>query len=550
MKLRVTCLFLLFAGPKMFAQFNQTWMQERELIGGFNDTYMRVVGDNVLVHTTLFEGSSSQAAQSISTDGVETWFMTHSQVGACTNCISAGVESVAISSTGDAYGVGFQPSAPYGGRYVYKTNAAGNLEYAEEYFTSTFSGEFNDVRLSNDESTLFVFGDKYEPTYNTIVPHLFKINPSNGSIIQEAHVAPFGWAFPRRMVLDAADNVYLNASNVDTLRFSSYTSNLEFRWTDTVLFPEYAGSGEIPSLRFDNGDILFSTAMYNYLSNLPADKKLYLARYTGTGNRIWEHTLSFADYGDADRIFRDVTMDAQGNVYYYFSRIVSDNIGGIASEQAADPERGGKGGSLTARPEVFSFSPTGNFRYHYVHPFSGDIEYSEFAERLIADENGYLVASTRSEMPNAGMAFFLLSPTGNLEAELRYNQAVGSRVNGMVYAGNRTFYAQGISNDPDQIEPAQWYTAKFSYDYVTGLSEASGKQTHIVYPNPVEAGMPIRVQGLNASEPAQVLGADGRVWATFHPSSNAEFEIETAQLPAGMYVVVQRKQCARFAVVR
>ena len=109
--MKPTLFYLLLIGSTANAQFNQVWLADRDFSSGFNDSYMRIVNGNLLVHNTIFEGGSVQAAQSITLNGLENWYMEHSQFNACNNCGLSSVESVAISTSGEFYGVGFQPSS-------------------------------------------------------------------------------------------------------------------------------------------------------------------------------------------------------------------------------------------------------------------------------------------------------------------------------------------------------------------------------------------------------------------------------------------------------
>jgi hypothetical protein len=320
------------------AQFNQIWQTDHDYFTSSpTKTFMRIADNDLYVHP-----QNIHSAQSVTLGGVENWFMSHNQFGACADCFEAVAEAVAIASNGDAYGVGTQSAAPYDGRYIYKVNRLGELQYAEEYFTSTFASEFNDVKLSADESMLYVFGLKYASEYATIAPYLFKVDPTNGNIVDEAVAGIFAWAFPKRMVLDNDDNIYLNGSNVAMLRFTSFDSDLNLRWTDSLAIPEFIGNGEMPTQLYSNGDALFSSILQNFTDEF--NQRLFLTRYTPEGTQIWQQTVDLSEFGIAIRKFKDMVLDANGNVYYYFEQGVGELSGPTAPEvEQGGDIRGGKG---------------------------------------------------------------------------------------------------------------------------------------------------------------------------------------------------------------
>ena len=543
--MKPTLFYLLLIGSTANAQFNQVWLADRDFSFGFNDSYMRIVNGNLLVHNTIFEGGSVQAAQSITLNGLENWYMEHSQFNACNNCGLSSVESVAISTSGEFYGVGFQPSSPFGGRYIFKTSNAGDLVYGQEYFTSSFSGEFNDVKLSADESLLYVFGDMYSPVYNTIAPHLYKVNPQTGAIIEDALAAPYAWAFPKKMALDAADNIYINAANVDTLRFSSFDSNLGFRWTDFIETAGYQSSGEMPTQVYANGDVLFSNVMQNYTDN--TDQRLFLARYTANGTQLWQQTINMNDYGSANRIFRDLVLGDDGSVYYYFLRAVSQGGGGEIFEQGnTEDVRGGKGGSVNQRPEVFALDAAGQFKYHFVYQGMSDEVYTEYPNRIIVDESGYLIGSSDGDSPFPGVSLFLITPQGDLESELHLELNEGATINGMLYAGNKVFYTHGIGADPEQMEGTRWIVARYTFDYITGF-HAQQEMPMAVYPNP-SAGNAIMVSGVYPNEPLSIFSADGKLIKELNTADSKVTQVKTSDLQPGIYVLKNGTQHVRFVV--
>ncbi len=545
--MKAITLLALFISSFSSAQFNQTWMHDRIHNTAIEDSYMRIVENTIYIHPKVNESCCVQPAQSISTDGVENWYMVHDQINACTNCGLQGVESVDISSTGDAYGVGFQPSSPYGGRYIYKTDNQGQLMYAEEYFTTTFSGEFNDVKLSADESLLFVFGEKYAAEFNTIVPHLFKINPDNGQILSEVQIAPYGWVFPKKMEVDAFDNIYLNASNVDTMRFSSFNSNLELRWTDFVVFPGYVGSGRIETFIYANGDVLFSTE----LNNSENSKRLFLTRYSSSGSIIWQQTINFIDYSDADRIFRDAILDPLGNVYYYYAHISGGFVGPTINpeDEQVDALRNESNFESSTKPEVFSIDPQGQVRYHYIYPGVGNEIYAEYPKRIIADENGYLIGSSVGDQLFPGVAHFLLTPQGELQSEIRLNLNPGATIYGMVYEGNKVFYTHGAGTRPEQTEELKWLTARYQYDYTTGFHALETSKLAI-YPNPVGSHEWLNISGLEKGYPVQLFSANGKLVSNLSSTSSDILQLNTNTFSEGLYLLKNGRNQIRFVVTR
>jgi hypothetical protein len=525
------------------AQFNQIWQTDHDYFTGSpTKTFMRIADNDLYVHP-----QNIHSAQSVTLGGVENWFMSHNQFGACADCFEAAAEAVAIASNGDAYGVGTQSAAPYDGRYIYKVNSLGELQYAEEYFTSTFASEFNDVKLSADESMLYVFGLKYASEYATIAPYLFKVDPTNGNIVDEAVAGIFAWAFPKRMVLDNDDNIYLNGSNVAMLRFTSFDSNLDLRWTDSLAIPEFIGNGEMPTQLYSNGDALFSSILQNFTDVF--NQRLFLTRYTPEGTQIWQQTVDLSEFGIAIRKFKDMVLDANGNVYFYFEQGVGELSGPTAPEvEQGGDIRGGKGNQFNIRPEVFSFDPNGQLRYHFVYPgMSSDI-YFENPNQIIVDENGYLIGSSDGSEPYTGISYFLVSPTGNLESEIRLPQTDQAFNAGLIYAGNKVFYAHSIGENSDLLNGTKWSVARYTYDYITGF-QVQAEMPFTVYPNPSLSGS-IQVSGIHTDEPLSIFSADGKlIWSLAIVNSQVE-QINTADFSPGIYVLKNGSQQLRFVITQ
>jgi hypothetical protein len=526
-------VFLLLAFPGfLLAQINQIWHTDRPYSFSFNDSYMRIVNSDIYTHSSIFEGSSWQSAQSITTDGIENWYMEHDQFQACPNCGNAGVESIAIASNGDAYGVGFQPSSPYGGRYVYKTDAGGNLIYAEEYFTSTFSGEFNDVKLSNDETKLFVFGEMYAESYNTIVPHLFKLNAATGAIENTVMTAPIGWTGVKSLGVDAVDNLYMNSSDLDTLNYSSWDSDFNLRWYRQIPVAGYQGSGQVQTLFYSNGDVLFVTFLNNYNTN--DDRRLHLARYTTTGDLIWQTTHLLEDQDIYGYLYRDVALDINGNVAIYFAKTKFVGTGGGFGGESF----GGKGGETQIRPAIYKFNSAGVYQWNYVFEGNSGVEFSsEYPARMVVDENGYVIGSSFGNSSGyAGISLFIINPQGLLETSLFQNGSIYSAIKGMVYEGNRTFYTHGIGAIEGTFTADRWTLARYHYDYTTGVKAVSN-EGFIVFPNPVKNSHSINIKGLKVNDQIEIRDIQGRLIKEISHSGVTIETIDITGITQGIYYV-------------
>ncbi|HOY49301.1 MAG TPA: T9SS type A sorting domain-containing protein [Flavobacteriales bacterium] len=526
-------VFLLLIFPSvLLAQINQIWHTDRPYSFSFNDSYMRIVNSDIYTHSSIFEGGSWQSAQSITTDGIENWYMEHDQFQACTNCGNAGVESVAIASNGDAYGVGFQPSSPYGGRYVYKTDAGGNLIYAEEYFTSTFSGEFNDVKLSNDETKLFVFGEMYAEAYNTIVPHLFKLNAATGAIENTVMTAPIGWTGVKSLGVDAGDNLYMNSSDLDTLNYSSWDSDFNLRWYRQIPVAGYQGSGQVQTLFYSNGDVLFVTFLNNYNTN--DDRRLHLARYTTTGDLIWQTTHLLEDQDIYGYLYRDVALDVNGNVDIFFAKTKFVGTGGGFGGE----DFGGKGGETQIRPAIYKFNSAGVYQWNYVFEGNSGVEFSsEYPARMVVDENGYVIGSSFGNSSGyAGISLFIINPQGLLETSLFQNGSIYSAIKGMVYEGNRTFYTHGIGAIEGTFTADRWTLARYHYDYTTGVKAVSN-EGFIVFPNPVKNSHTINIKGLKMNDRIEIRDIQGRLIKEISHSGVTIETIDITGISQGIYYV-------------
>jgi hypothetical protein len=536
---RVIFLLLAFQGF-LQAQINQVWHTDRPFSFSINDSYMRIVNNNIYTHSSIFEGGSWQSAQSMTTDGQEDWYMEHEQFNACNNCGNAGVESVAIASNGDAYGVGFQPSSPYGGRYVYKTDAGGNLIYAEEYFTSTFSGEFNDVKLSNDETKLFVFGEMYAESYNTIVPHLFKLDAATGSIENTVMTAPIGWTWSKSIGIDAGDNLYMNSSDLDTLNFSSWDPDLNLRWYKQIPVIGYQGSGQIQTLFYTNGDVLFITFLNNYNTN--DDQRLHLVRYNTAGDLIWQTTHILENQDIYGYLYRDIALDINGNVDIYLNRSKFVGTGGEFGGEGF----GGKGGETQIRPAIYKFNSSGAYQWNYVFEGSSGVEFSsEYPARLVVDENGYAIASSFGNSSGyGGVSIFIINPQGLLETSLFQNGTLYSALNGMVYEGNRTFYTHGIGANDSSFTANRWTLARYHYDYTTGINQVSNSDFSI-YPNPAVGNNLVNLAGLKRNELVEIRDTEGRLISSVVTQDSQVLSLDLSGIAAGMYLVKAGSICKK-----
>lgn len=527
---KITLSSFLFLCISVHAQFNQVWQTDRNLAFPHEYSFMKIVGNTLYVHPT--GGEPFQSAQSFTLDGAENWYMEHSQFNIEEPWTFADVTSIAINSNGDAFGVGEQNAAPYAGRYVYKTNNLGQLEYAEEYFTSSFSSDFSDVKLSADESVLYAFGDKYIVTTNS--PHLYKINPVNGAIIDEQE-ALGAFVFPKKFVLDNADNIYLNASNVDTLKFMSFDNNLNFRWSDFIDVTGFIGNGEIQTLLYPNGDVLFSTIMYNSLDI--NNQRLFLARYSSDGNQIWQRIFTMNDFGIASRLPKDIVLDASGHVFFYFEMRNETDIGPAMFGESNQNDQSERSVNLGIRPEIFSFDAQGELVYHFMYPGVSETEYREYPNRIIVDESGYLIGSSSGAEPFGGISLFLLSPEGTIQSELRTEFLVGAKIAGMLYAGNKVFYTHRTGRGIENGDESKNMVARYSYDYLTGFHNLANSNQIQVFPNPSNSDVTTTISGLNPAFPLQIFSADGRLISEDSKISSATFQLNTSAMKKGLYII-------------
>jgi hypothetical protein len=535
---KITLSSFLFICVSVHAQFNQVWQTERNLIYTNEYSFMKIVGNTLYVHPR--GGDPIQSAQAFTLEGTENWYMEHSQFNIEESWNFGEVYSIAINSNGDAFGVGKQNAAPYAGRYVYKTNNLGQLEYAEEYFTSTFSSDLNDVKLSADESVIYAFGDKYIVTTNS--PHLYKINPVNGAIIDEQE-ALGAFVFPKKFVLDNADNIYINASNVDTLKFMSFDNNLNFRWTDFIAVNGFIGNGEFQTLLYPNGDVLFSTIMNNSLDI--NDQRLFLARYSPNGNQIWQQIFTMNDFGISNRLPKDIVLDESGHVYFYFEMRNETDFGPTMPEESNQNDQSERSVNLGIRPEIFTFDAQGELIYHFMYPGVSEIEYREYPNRIIVDESGYLIGSSSGAEPFGGISLFLLSPEGIMQSELRTEFLVGAKVAGMLYAGNKVFYTHGSGKGIENGDEPKNMVARYSYDYLTGFQTLAASKQIEVFPNPSNSDVATMISGLNPAFPLQIFSADGRLISEDSKISSATFHLNTSVMKKGLYIIKNGNQHSR-----
>jgi hypothetical protein len=526
---KITLSSFLFICISVHAQFNQVWQTDRNLLNPHENSLMKIVGNTLYVHP--MGGDPIQSAQAFTLEGTENWYMEHSQFNIEESWNFGEVYSIAINSNGDAFGVGKQNAAPYAGRYIYKTNNLGQLEYAEEYFTSTFSSDLNDVKLSADESVMYAFGDKYIVATNS--PHLYKIDPLNGAIIDEQE-ALGAFVFPKKFILDNVDNIYLNASNVDTLKFMSFDSNLDIRWTDLIEVAGFIGNGEFQTLLYPNGDVLFSTIMNNSLDI--NDQKLFLARYSSDGNQLWQRIFTMNDFGISNRLPKDIVLDDSGHVYFYFEVRNETNFSGMSEESNQnDPLE--RSVILGVRPEIFTFDAQGELIYHFLYPGVSEIEYREYPNRIIVDENGYLIGSSSGAEPFGGVSLFLLSPEGVMQSELRTEYVVGAKIAGMLYAGNNVFYTHGSGKGLEKGDESKNMVARYSYDYSTGFHTLAAINHIEVFPNPSNSDVTTMISGLNPAFPLQIFSADGRLISEDSEISSSTYRLNTSVIKKGVYII-------------
>lgn len=539
---KITLSSFLFICISVHAQFNQVWQTDRNLVYPHEYSFMKIVGNTLYVHPR--GGDPVQSAQAFTLEGAENWYMEHSQFNIEESWNFGEVYSIAINSNGDAFGVGKQNAAPYAGRFVYKTNNLGQLEYTEEYFTSTFSSDFNDVKLSADESVMYAFGDKYIVETNS--PHLYKIDPLNGAIIDEQE-ALGAFVFPKKFILDNADNIYLNASNVDTLKFMSFDSNLDIRWTDVIEVAGFIGNGEFQTLLYPDGDVLFSTIMNNYLDI--NDQKLFLARYSSDGNQLWQRIFTMSDFGISNRLPKDIVLDDSGHVYFYFEMRNETNSGPLMPEESNQNDPSERSVKLGVRPEIFTFDAQGELIYHFMYPGVSEIEYREYPNRIIVDENGYLIGSSSGAEPFGGISLFLLSPEGIMQSELRTEYVVGAKIAGMLYAGNNVFYTHGSGQGIEESDESKNMVARYSYDYSTGFYTLAASKQIEVFPNPSNSDVSTMISGLNPAFPLQIFSADGRLVSEDSKISSSTFQLNTSAMKKGLYIIKNGNNQSRLLLI-
>lgn len=539
---KITLSSFLFICISVHAQFNQVWQTDRNLVYPHEYSFMKIVGNTLYVHPR--GGDPVQSAQAFTLEGAENWYMEHSQFNIEESWNFGEVYSIAINSNGDAFGVGKQNAAPYAGRFVYKTNNLGQLEYTEEYFTSTFSSDFNDVKLSADESVMYAFGDKYIVETNS--PHLYKIDPLNGAIIDEQE-ALGAFVFPKKFILDNADNIYLNASNVDTLKFMSFDSNLDIRWTDVIEVAGFIGNGEFQTLLYPDGDVLFSTIMNNYLDI--NDQKLFLARYSSDGNQLWQRIFTMSDFGISNRLPKDIVLDDSGHVYFYFEMRNETNSGPLMPEESNQNDPSERSVKLGVRPEIFTFDAQGELIYHFMYPGVSEIEYREYPNRIIVDENGYLIGSSSGAEPFGGISLFLLSPEGIMQSELRTEYVVGAKIAGMLYAGNNVFYTHGSGQGIEESDESKNMVARYSYDYSTGFYTLVASKQIEVFPNPSNSDVSTMISGLNPAFPLQIFSADGRLVSEDSKISSSTFQLNTSAMKKGLYIIKNGNNQSRLLLI-
>jgi hypothetical protein len=530
----------LFICSAVHAQFNQAWQSDRNYAIQHEYSCMRIVDNTLYVHPQI--GGYFQSAQAFTLDGNEIWYMEHDQTNIEKSWNEAELTNVVISSNGDAFGVGIQYATPYAGRYLFKTSNTGQLEYAEEYFTSSFSSRFNDIKLSADESLLYVFGEKYSATINTIAPHLFKINSSNGAIIAEQE-ALNAFVLPKKITLDNADNIYLNASNTDTLKFMSFDNNLNFRWQNSIEVEGFSANAKIQTLIYANSDVLFSTIIVNDTDYI--DQRLLVVRYSSEGNQLWQNTFNMNEFGIAKRIPKDIVLDETGKVYFYLEMVDETNNGPSIPEEANQNDRSEGSTDLGRRPEVFSFDSNGELIYHFMYPGMSESEYREFPNRIIVDENGYLIGSSSGDSPFEGISLFLLSPQGNMISELRTEIQEGAIVAGMLYAGNKVFYTHGTGTGLQEGDLPQSMVARYSYDYITGLHSERNIPQIGVFPNPSSQVATMMISGLNSAFPIQIYSVDGRLILE-EKITSSDFELNTSAMQKGIYILKNGNRQTKF----
>lgn len=529
-------LILLGFSIQLNSQIVEVWKHSRPYGFYFDYSEMQLVDSTIFVHSITELANSRQYAQSISINGIENWFTTHEQLNECFECGFASVEDVVINSLGESFAVGQQDAFPYSGRYYSKTSASGEIVFANEFLTNPWASGFEGVCLSANETELFASGYQFTPDVGGLGPFLYKLS-LDGEILDSRHLGG-EFANIRRLSCNSSNQIFASVSDIDTLKFASFNSDLQVNWVTRIAKPGFSsGFRKVSPLFFSNGDILFVDFLYNNEFN--SVTKIHLTRIDQSGEIIWE---SQRDLGGVDQYNYqpvDFTIDALDNVFCYLLRRFTTNGGGIAEEEQTAFERGGKGGETQIRPALLKFSNQGDFEWMYIEPGNTDIEFSTvYPGDVITDESGFsIISAFEGQFQQGGVIYTILNPSGNVETSTFIEDMVESSGNSMIYAGDRTFYSHTLGLNQDNLNESAWIVARYQYDVITDIDKKSDALAFKVFPNPASEYIYVQSEVHSDLKNYWLTDISGRLISKTKIDKSGETKIDLSGLTPGIYLL-------------
>jgi hypothetical protein len=535
---RILPFLMVLITISLNSQIIQNWRQYRPYLLYFDYSHMAIQGSNVYIHSLADLANTSQYAQSITTDGDENWFLTHDQLNLCNECGFASIEESVLSSNGELYAVGQQNAFPFSGRYYSKIDNSGQLVFGNEFITNPWSSGFYGLKLSNDESFLFVSGYEFFAGFETLAPFLYKMS-TDGEIVSSRMIGEDFYTLEKFLV-NSSNQIFANVSTNDTLRFASFDSELELRWKTEILLPGYgAYGGSQPSYFFSNGDVLYVTLADNINDN--NDQLLLLTRINAEGDVVWHTSKSLIESSGYRFLGIDFYVDPLDNIYAYFARILNTNGGGIGIDSSLAPQmaRGGKGGETQIRPALLKFNSAGDFQWTYIDNADDPIEFSTvYPGNVVADEEGYsIITSTKRVDFEDVMNYRIIKPNGSSEEHLYVSFAAESSGKGLVYGGNRTFYSHTIGKDPENESQGTWTVTKYHYDITTGFDKKNQESSIKAYPIPSSDFVTITFDANSANSNIRIYDVTGRMVKDSRADKSGSSTISIAELNPGIYFV-------------
>lgn len=529
-------LILLGFSIQLNSQIVEVWKHSRPYGFYFDYSEMQLVDSTIFVHSITELANSRQYAQSISINGIENWFTTHEQLNECFECGFASVEDVVINSLGESFAVGQQDAIPYSGRYYSKTSASGEIIFANEFLTNPWASGFEGVCLSANETELFASGYQFTPDVDGLGPFLYKLS-LDGEILDSRHLGG-EFASIHRLSCNSSNQIFASVSDIDTLKFASFNSDLQVNWVTSIAKPGFSsGFRKVSPLFFSNGDILFVDFLYNTEFN--SVTKIHLTRIDQSGEIIWE---SQRDLGGVDQYNYqpiDFTIDALDNVFCYLLRRFTTNGGGIAEEEQTAFERGGKGGETQIRPALLKFSNQGDFEWMYIEPGNTDIEFSTvYPGDVITDESGFsIISAFEGQFQQGGVIYTILNPSGNVETSTFIEDMVESSGNSMIYAGDRTFYSHTLGLNQDNLNESAWIVARYQYDVITDIDKKSDALAFKVFPNPASEYIYVQSEVHSDLKNYWLTDISGRLISKTKIDKSGETKIDLSGLTPGIYLL-------------